>query len=107
MIDNREVVIQNLETAYSQKWERNKSVRCPRLKTLAKYINEYVGGYTAKVRSSEHTSSTRTGRYCIEGATRSATMLTIQGANGYIKRHNSAEAYRSNYEIVDWILNNI
>ena len=46
-------------------------------------------------------------RYCIDGATRSATMLTIQGENGYIKKHNSAEAYRSNYDIVDWILNHI
>jgi hypothetical protein len=101
----REVVLEKLNSAYSQKWERNKSVRCPRLKTLANIINEFIDGYTAKVRASDYTSSTRTGRYCIDGATRSATMLTIQGENGYIKRHNSAEAYRSNYDIVDWILN--
>lgn len=101
----REVVLKKLKSAYSQKWDSNKTVRCPRLKTLANIINEYVNGYTAKIRNSEHTSSTRIGRYCIDGATRSATMLTIQGASGYIKRHNSAEAYRSNYDIVEWILN--
>jgi hypothetical protein len=103
----RERVLKKLKFAYSQKWDSHKTVRCPRLKTLANIINEFVDGYTAKVRSSYHTSSTLTGRYCIDGATRSATMLTIQGENGYIKRHNSAEAYRSNYDIVDWILNHI
>ena len=66
-----------------------------------------LADFIANIRNSYHTSSTRTGRYCIDGATRSATMLTIQGTNGYIKRHNSAEAYRSNYDIVDWILNHI
>lgn len=101
----REVVLEKLKSAYSQKWDSNKTVRCPRLKTLANIINEFVDGYTATVRSSYHTSSTRTGRYCIDRATRSATMLTIQGANGYVTRHNSAEAYRSNYDIVNWILN--
>ena len=103
----RERVLKKLKSAYSQKWDANKTIRCPRLKTLANVINEFIDGYTAKVRSSYHTSSTRTGRYCIDGATRSATMLTIQGENGYIKRHNSAEAYRSNYDIVEWILNHI
>jgi ribosomal protein S17E len=103
----REVVLEKLKSAYSQKWDSNKTVHCPRLKTLTKIINEFIDGYTAKIRSSYHTSSTRTGRYCIDGATRSATMLTIHGANGYIKRHNSAEAYRSNYDIVDWILNHV
>ena len=103
----RERVLEKLKSAYSQKWDSNKTVRCPRLKTLANIINDFVDGYTAKVRGGYHTSSTRTGRYCIDGATRSATMLTIQGTNGYIKRHNSAEAYRSNYDIVDWILNHI
>ena len=88
-----------------QKWIQ-KTVRCPRLKLL-QTSSMIFDGYTAKVRNSYHTSSTRTGRYCIDGATRSATMLTIQGENGYIKRHNSAEAYRSNYDIVDWILNHI
>ena len=101
----REVVIEKLKSVYSQKWDSNKTVRCPRLKTLASIINEFIDGYTAKIRSSYYTSSTPTGRYCIDGVTRSATMLTIQGENGYIKRHNSAEAYRSNYDIVDWILN--
>ena len=103
----RERVLKKLKTAYSQKWDSNKTIRCPRLKTLANIINEFIDGYTATVRNSYHTSSTRTGRYCIDGATRSATMLTIQGANGYIKKHNSADAYRSNYDIVDWILNHI
>ena len=103
----REAVIEKLKYAYSQKWDSNKTVRCPRLKTLANIINEFIDGYTANIRSSYYTSSTRTGRYCIDGATRSASMLTIQGANGYIKKHNSAEAYRSNYDIVDWILNHI
>ena len=103
----REEVLKKLKSAYSQKWDSTKTVRCPRLKTLANIINEFIDGYTAKVRGSYHTPSTRTGRYCIDGATRSATMLTIQGANGYIKKHNSAEAYRSNYDIVDWILNHI
>ena len=101
----REVVIEKLKSVYSQKWDSNKTIRCPRLKTLANIINEFVDGYTANVRSGEHTSSTRTGRYCIDGATRSATILTIRGNNGHITRHNSAEAYRSNYDIVDWILN--
>jgi len=101
----REVVLKKLKSANSQKWDSNKTVRCPRLKTLANIINEFIDGYTATVRSSYHTSSTRIGRYCIDGATRSATMLTIQGDSGYIKRHNSAEAYRSNYDIVEWILN--
>ena len=103
----REVVLKKLKSANSQKWNSNKTVRCPRLKTLANIINEFVDGYTATVRGSYHTSSTRTGRYCIDGATRSATLLTIQGANGYIKRHNSAEAYPSNYDIVECILNHI
>ena len=103
----REVVLEKLKSANSQKWDSNKTVHCPRLKALANIINEFIDGYTAKIRSSYHTSSTRIGRYCIDGATRSATMLTIQGANGYIKRHNSAEAYRSNYDIVDWILNHV
>ena len=103
----REVVLEKLKSAYSQKWDSNKTIRCPRLKTLANIINEFIDGYTAKVRGGDYTSSTRTGRYCIDGATRSATMLTIQGDSGYIKRHNSAEAYRSNYDIVEWILNHI
>ena len=103
----RKRVLEKLKSAYSQKWDSNKTVRCPRLKTLANIINEFIDGYTAKIRSSYHTSSTRTGRYCIDGATRSATTLTIQGENGYIKRHHSAEAYSSNYDIVDWISHHI
>ena len=103
----RERVLEKLKSAYSQKWDSNKTIRCPRLKTLANIINDFVDGYTAEVRGGYHTASTRTGRYCIDGATRSATILTIHGDNGHITKHNSAEAYRSNYDIVDWILNHI
>lgn len=108
MIDNRDELIENLETAYSQKWERNKSVRCPRLKTLAKYINEFVDGYTARVRGGYHESCRVYGRVAITGNCRSTTILEVRNSDGVLAvRHNSAEAYRSNYEIVDWILNHV
>ena len=91
----REEVLKKLNSAYSQKWDSTKTVRCPRLKTLANIINQFVDGYTAKVRGSYHTSSTRTGRYCIDGATCSATILTIRGNDGHIIRHNSCLLYTS------------
>ena len=38
----REVVLEKLKSAYSQKWDSNKTVHCPRLKTLTKIINEFI-----------------------------------------------------------------
>ena len=48
-------VLKKLKTAYSQKWDSNKTIRCPRLKTLANIINEFIDGYTATVRNSYRT----------------------------------------------------
>ena len=108
MIDNRDELIENLETAYSQKWERNKSVRCPRLKTLGKYINEFLEGYTARVRGGFHESCRVYGRVAVSGTSRSTTILEVRNSDGVLAlRHNSAETYRTNYDVVNWILNNI
>ena len=108
MIENREVVIEKLETAYSQKWERNKSVRCPRLKTLAKYINEFIDGYVARVRGGFHESCRVYGRVAVTGTSRSTTILEVRNSDGVlVLRHNSAETYRTNYDVVKWILNTL
>ena len=108
MIDNRDELVENLETAYSQKWESTKSVHCPRLKTLAKYINEFVDGYTARVRGGFHESCRVYGRVAVTGNCRSTTILEVRNSDGVLAvRHNSAETYRTNYDVVNWMLNTL
>jgi hypothetical protein len=84
---NKQQIIDRLESALSQKWEKYKTVRCPRLKTLAEIINEYLQGYRARI---------------------SCAGLEVKDLDGFRKlRHNPKDAYRSNYEVVQWILDRI
>ena len=48
---NKQQIIDRLSTALSQKWEKHKTIRCPRLRTLAKIINVYLQGYRAIISS--------------------------------------------------------
>ncbi len=84
---NKQQIIDRLSTALSQKWENHKTVRCPRLRTLAKIINEYLQGYRAII---------------------SSDILEVKSLDGLRKlRHNPKETYRSNYEVAQWILDRI
>jgi hypothetical protein len=108
MIDNRDELIENLELVRSERYTSNRTYNSPRLKTLAKYINEFVDGYTAHVRGGYHESCRVYGRVVITGNCRSTTILEVRNSDGVLAvRHNSAETYRTNYDVVNWILNTL
>lgn len=86
--------------------------RCPRLKTLAKFINENLPGYHAEMEQ-WWGSFDRTSAHCryitTPGKLRESKQLVVYKGSGRMIRdrvliHNPLEAYRENRDVVRWIL---
>jgi len=83
-----------------------KNLEGKRLKTLAKFINDHfsfkaviVEGYC---NTDRHISGTRLRH---PGKGRTGNKLVVKDLEGKeIFRHNSAETYRCNQEVIDWII---
>ena len=84
---------------------KQKPKRSPRLTTIAKAINASGTGYTATIeRGHCNTDRHPKGvRWRIPGKGREGNEIIIRDPNGNIvKRHNAAETYRRNSEVVEW-----
>lgn len=75
-----------------------------RLSTLARYINESLDGYEAKLMDGYCNTDTKIGRLRIPGKGRYGNQIKVRRADGLlVLNHNSAETYRSNQEVEEWI----
>ena len=80
--------------------------RSPRLKTLGRIIEETFPGYTAKIEQGYcNTDSKIPGtRLRRPGKGRYGNRLIVRNAAGeVVLDHNSAETYRTNREVEEWI----
>jgi len=83
-----------------------------RLATLAKWINENSKQYKAEIIEGYCNTDRQLyagSRIRIEGKGREGNKIIIRDkeTNKIVKEHNSAETYRYNYEIEDWVNKNI
>lgn len=81
-------------------------IRCPSLKKMAQYVNEYLSpDYTAQVDIGESTTGRKVGRLWINRRTYSGNRIKIRNKKReVVLDHNSVETYRYNAEVADFIL---
>lgn len=79
--------------------------RVPRLKSLAKYINENMPAYEAQVVAGYCNTDRKIGRLRWPGKGRHGNRLKVRrrSDNKMVFDHNAAETYRCNDEVVQWI----
>ena len=85
----------------------SKRTRCPRLATMARYIEEHLGFQTEIKRGYCNTDRKPRGSRIITspGKGRRGNRLIVRDASGeVILDHNAAETYRYNVEVAEWIL---
>ena len=77
----------------------------PRLTTLARYINDHLPGYEAKIEEGYCDTDRKAGRLRIQGRGRTGNRIKVRrrATGEVVLDHNSAETYRSNSEVVAWI----
>ena len=76
-----------------------------RLKTIAKWINENVPELNATVQPSTYSTDRKIGRLRWPGKGRKGNRLIVTRKRGdvVIIDHNSAETYRTNAEVEEWL----
>lgn len=76
-----------------------------RLKTIARWINESMPGYSAEIREGYCSTDRKPQgvRWRIPGKGRTGTRIVVRKGSEVVLDHNSAETYRSNKEVEDWI----
>jgi len=82
-----------------------KKERARRLATLARYINENLDGYEARIEGGFCDTDTKIGRLRIPGKGRTGNRIKVRRLSDglLVLDHNSAETYRTNSEVEDWI----
>lgn len=79
-----------------------------RLSTIAKSINlNHALEYTAKISEGYCDTDRKVGRLKILGKGRTGTKIEIFHHGKFIFSHNSAEPYRKNLEVEDWLDRNL
>ena len=83
-----------------------------RLNTLARWINENSKQYEAEIVEGYCNTDRQLcagSRIRVEGKGREGNKIIIRDreTNKIVKEHNSAETYRYNYEVEDWVNRNI
>lgn len=83
--------------------------RCPRLKALAKFINENLPGYHAEMEHWYGSHDRKCGRLRSPGKYRECMKLIVYEGEGRTRTdrrldHNPTESYRENRDVVRWIL---
>ncbi len=85
-------------------------MKARRLKTIARWINESLPGYRAEIREGYRNTDRKIPgtRLRHEGRGRWGNVITVFKRNEHdgwsrVFEHNSAETYRSNQEVEDWL----
>lgn len=85
--------------------------RCPRLATIARWVNEQFPGWEAHVERGYCNTDRKIGRLRWPGKGRRGTRLIVRergqsalSRDGLVLDHNAAETYRHNGEVLDWFL---
>jgi hypothetical protein len=74
-----------------------------RLKAIAKDINENMDGYTAEISEGYCNTDRKIGRLRSPGKGRYGNKITIYKNGAEVFEHNSAETYRYNEEVEEWL----
>lgn len=74
-----------------------------RLASLAKFINDRLPGYVAKIEPGYCNTDRKVGRLRIPGRGRNGNKLVVRKNGEVVFDHNAAETYRKNSEVVNWI----
>lgn len=74
-----------------------------RLKTIAEWMNTNMPGYTAEIREGFCNTDRKCGRLRIPGKGRYGNRLIVRKQGDIVLDHNSAETYRTNEEVEDWL----
>ena len=117
------LTFEKLKDILSQQFDTNKSVKSPRLKTLAEFINETFPMFKAEIVEGYCNTDRVSGRFRVPGKGRKGNRLIVTALETYKDRnfftrlpveypagtvafdHNAAETYRNNYEVISWIIN--
>lgn len=74
-----------------------------RIKTIAEWINANMDGYKAEIIEGFCDTDRKAGRLRIPGKGRYGNRLIVRKAGAVVLDHNSAETYRRNEEIEEWL----
>ncbi len=74
-----------------------------RLKTIAKFINENMPGYSARIERAFCNTDLKVGRLRIPKKGCWGNRLIVEKDGEIVFRHNAAETYRMNSEVEDWL----
>jgi len=75
-----------------------------RLATIARDINDNCDGFTATLEKGHCNTDRKIGRLRWPGKGRTGTRIIVRNAQGKrVLDHNSAETYRTNQEVEDWL----
>ena len=75
-----------------------------RLPTIARWINENLDGYTARIERGFYNTDRKYGRVRFPGKGRHGNQLIVTDPNGdEILNHNSADPFRDNADVERWI----
>jgi len=79
--------------------------KSPRLKQLAKFINENIKSVEAVIEDGYCNTDRKIGRLRSPGKGRYGNKLVVRDTetNAIVYEHNAAETYRENYEVCQWI----
>ncbi len=74
-----------------------------RLKQIAEWINANMPSYTAEIVEGYCNTDRKAGRLRIPGKGRYGNRLIVRKAGAVVLDHNSAETYRRNEEVEQWL----
>lgn len=74
-----------------------------RLKQIAEWINANMPNYTAEIVEGYCDTDRKAGRLRIPGKGRYGNRLIVRKAGAVVLDHNSAETYRRNEEVEQWL----
>lgn len=74
-----------------------------RLKQIAEWINANMPSYTAEIAEGYCNTDRKAGRLRIPGKGRYGNRLIARKAGAVVLDHNSAETYRRNEEVEQWL----
>jgi len=80
-------------------------MKARRLKAIAKWINENLGGYTARIEEGYCNTDRKISgtRLRNPGNGRWGNRIIVKKGSEVVLDHNSAETYRKNSEVEEWL----
>lgn len=95
-------IVEKMQAAVKSRFTKQ-AVRCPTLKQMAAFIKEQFG-YQTTIEKVEENTDRKIGRLRRPGKGRVGNRLVVKHRGHVILDHNSAETYRHNTEVAEWIL---